>query len=194
MTPAEKPRFKIGTSGRRDLADWIADPDNPLTARVWVNRIWHHLFGVGLVRTVDNFGVTGEPPSHPELLDYLASEFQKDWSTKNLIRRIVLSRAWQQSSINSAAIDVGADEIDPGNRLLWRAHRRRIEAEALHDAMLAVSGELNRSHRGGPALPLDDPANFNPASTGIVETNLKLPADWKARSRDFSTSAARRSV
>ncbi len=185
LAPTKKPQFKIGTSGRLDLADWIADPDNPLTARVWVNRIWHHLFGVGLVRTVDNFGVTGEAPSHPELLDYLAGEFQKDWSTKNLIRRIVLSQAWQQSSINSAAKEVGADEIDPSNRLLWRAYRRRIEAETLHDAMLAVSGELNQSHRGGPALPLDDPANFNPASTGIVETNLKLPADWKTRRAIF---------
>ena len=193
LAPTKKPQFKIGTSGRLDLADWIADSENPLTSRVWVNRIWHHLFGVGLVRTVDNFGVTGEAPSHPDLLDYLAIEFQKDGSTKNLIRQIVLSRVWQQSSINSAAIAVGAYEADPDNRLLWRAHRRRIEAEALHDAMLAVSGELNQSNRGGPALPLDDPANLNPNSTGIVETNLKLPADWKTRLRDFPASAACRS-
>ena len=180
IAPTGKPQLLRGTSGRVDLAEWIADPANPLTARVWVNRIWHHLYGVGLVRTVDNFGTTGEPPSHPQLLDYLAAEFRKDWSTKNLIRRIVLSQSWQQSSINTAARK-RAYEIDPDNRLLWRAHRRRLEAEVLHDAMLMVSGELDLSHRGGPALPLELEGNFNPASTGIVEANLRLPEGWQGR-------------
>ena len=180
INPTEKPQLRVGTSGRLDLAEWITDPANPLTARVWVNRIWHHLYGVGLVRTVDNFGTTGEPPSHPQLLDYLAAEFRNDWSTKNLIRRIVLSQSWQQSSINTDARQ-RAYEIDPDNRLLWRAHRRRLEAEVLHDAMLMVSGELDLSHRGGPALPLELEGNFNPTATGIVETNLRLPEGWQGR-------------
>jgi len=180
IAPTGKPQLLRGTSGRVDLAEWIADPANPLTARVWVNRIWHHLYGVGLVRTVDNFGTTGEPPSHPQLLDYLATEFRKDWSTKKLIRRIVLSQSWQQSSINTDARQ-RAYENDPDNRLLWRAHRRRLEAEVLHDAMLMVSGELDLSHRGGPALPLELEGNFNPASTGIVEANLRLPEGWQGR-------------
>jgi hypothetical protein len=185
VAPKAKPRFKIGTSGRLDLAEWISHPKNPLTARVWVNRIWHHLFGVGLVRTVDNFGSTGEPPSHPELLDYLAREFQKDWSTKNLIRRIVLSRTWQQSSINSLAHSAGADKSDPGNRHLWRANRRRLDAEVLHDAMLLVSGQLNLNHCGGPSLPLEHADNFNPASTGIVAKELKFPDNWRGRRAIF---------
>jgi hypothetical protein len=140
---------------------------------------------VGLVRTVDNFGSTGEPPSHPGLLDYLAREFQKDWSTKHLIRRIVLSRSWQQSSINSLARSAGADEIDPNNRLLWRAHRKRVEAEVLHDAMLLVSGQLDRGHHGGPSLPLEHANNLTPNATGIAVKNLSLPASWRGRRAIF---------
>lgn len=185
VAPTNEPRLKIGTSGRLDLAHWIAHRDNPLTARVWVNRVWHHLFGTGLVRTVDNFGSTGEPPSHPELLDYLADEFQKDWSTKGLIRRIVLSRTWQQASHNSAAQSSGADDIDPNNRLLWRANRTRVEAEVLHDSLLLVSGQLDRGHQGGPSLPLEHEDNLTPNATGIVVKTMQLPESWRGRRAIF---------
>lgn len=185
IAPTDEPRLKIGTSGRVDLANWIADVKNPVTSRVWVNRIWHHLFGVGIVRTVDNFGSTGESPSHPHLLDYLASEFQKDWSTKNLIRRIVLSRSWQQSSVNSLASAAGAVDVDPENRLLWRSHRSRMDAETLHDSMLLVSGRLNRGHQGGPSLPLEHADNLTPNATGIAIKGLKLPESWRGRRAVF---------
>jgi hypothetical protein len=135
-------------SGRRELAAWLASPDNPLTARVMVNRIWHHLFGAGLVRTVDNFGTAGERPSHPELLDYLALRFVQDgWSVKKMIRLLVLSRAYQMSSVGRA----GASAVDPENRLLSHMNRRRLDAECLHDAMLCVSGRLDRAV-GGPTI------------------------------------------
>lgn len=145
-------------SGRRQLADWIASPENPLTARVYVNRVWHHLMGAGLVRTVDNFGATGETPSHPELLDYLAMRFASPrptggeglgvrglgGSTKALIREIVLSHAFQMSSQTS---DAGA-KADPENRLLWRMNRQRLEAEAIRDTMLVVAGQLDTKTMG----------------------------------------------
>ncbi|MEW4490492.1 DUF1549 domain-containing protein [Thalassoglobus sp. JC818] len=128
-------------SGRLELANWIASPDNPLTARVYVNRIWHHLFGSGLVRTVDNFGLPGEVPSHPELLDHLAMDFiEGNWSTKSLIRKIVLSRTYQLSS------DIPElNHPDPDNRLFSRQNRRRLTAESIHDAFLMFSGELTFS-------------------------------------------------
>lgn len=130
-------------SGRRELADWIASSSNPLTARVYVNRVWHWLFGEGLVRTVDNFGTTGEKPSHPELLDRLALDFMADgWSTKRLIRRIVLSKAYRRDS------NVESDSPDPENRLLAHANRRRLDAESLRDAILAVSDKLQFGTRG----------------------------------------------
>jgi hypothetical protein len=133
-------------SGRRQLADWLASPDNPLAARVMANRVWHWLTGQGLVRTVDTFGSTGELPSHPELLDYLASRFiENGWSTKKLIREIVLSRAYQLSS------DPQPEGLaaDPENRLLWRMNRRRLDAEQIRDTLLVVSGKLDRA-MGGP--------------------------------------------
>jgi hypothetical protein len=131
------------------LADWIASPDNPLTARVMVNRIWHHVFGAGLVRSVDNFGRRGEAPTHPALLDWLAVRFvEEGWSVKKMIRAMVLSRAYRMASDHDAA----AQAIDPDNKLLGRMTRRRLEAEAIRDAVLLVSGELDQG-RGGPALP-----------------------------------------
>jgi hypothetical protein len=140
------PRIPTGESGRRQLAEWLSCADNPLTARVLVNRVWHHLFGAGLVRTVDNFGSTGEPPSHPELLDYLAVRFMRQgWSVKRLIREIMLSRAYQLSSAGPPTRGIA----DPENRLLSRMNRRRLDAEALRDAMLTVSGRLDR-RLGGP--------------------------------------------
>jgi cytochrome c553 len=127
------------SSGRRELADWIASPLNPLTARVYVNRVWQHLLGRGLVATPDNFGGSGEPASHPELLDHLAAEFiAHGWSLKWLVREIVLSRTYQLSSHISST----AYALDPDNVLLWRMSPRRLNAEATRDAMLTVAGTL----------------------------------------------------
>jgi hypothetical protein len=134
-------------SGRRQLGEWLSSGDNPLTARVMVNRVWHHLFGAGLVRTVDVFGTTGELPSHPELLDQLALDFRTDWSVKRLIRKIMLSRTYQLASFSQSE----ALAVDPENRLLWRMNRRRLEAEAIRDAILTVSDRLDRSI-GGPTV------------------------------------------
>jgi hypothetical protein len=124
-------------SGRRQLAELIST--HPLTARVFANRVWHHLFGVGLVRTVDNFGTLGERPSHPELLEYLAGRLvESGWSTKALIRDVVLSRTYQLAADENKA----ALETDPDNRLLWRHAPRRRDAEAMRDAILAAAGTL----------------------------------------------------
>jgi hypothetical protein len=153
--PLQKaPQLAIGPkeSGRRQLAAWLASPDNPQTARVMVNRIWHHLVGVGLVRTVDNFGITGETPSHPELLDHLALRFVAEgWSVKKLIREVMLSHAYQQASAGDAETTRRAAKVDPENRLLWHMNRHRLEAECIRDAMLAVSGNLDTA-MGGPQV------------------------------------------
>jgi hypothetical protein len=152
------PPIPPGRSGRLELADWLARPDNPLTARVFVNRAWMHLFGEGLVRTVDNFGAQGEPPTHPELLDELGVEFmEQGWSVKRLVRTVVLSRAYRMSS----AGEDRAAGVDPENRLLWRANRRRLEAEALRDAVLAVAGRLDRTMGGSSVTGLGDQAVSN---------------------------------
>jgi hypothetical protein len=138
-SPDNHPNISEGQSGRLELADWLSHEDHPLAARVIVNRIWGHLFGEGLVRTVDNFGIQGERPSHPELLDYLATSFVSDhWSIKRLIRRIVLTRSYQ---LNSDFTLTNAS-VDAENRLLWRMPRRRLTAEAVRDSMLAISGGL----------------------------------------------------
>ena len=144
-------------SGRRELADWLAGTRNTLTARVIVNRSWHWLFGAGLVRTTDNFGTTGEIPSHPELLDDLAVRFVEDdaWSIKALVRRIVLSRTYQLAT----AEDRQARSIDPENRLLWTQNRRRLDAECIRDTMLAVSGDLDLS-MGGSGFNANLPADY----------------------------------
>ncbi len=142
--------FTSPASGRLELAERIASPDNPLTARVMVNRVWHHLFGTGLVKTVDDFGHVGDRPSHPELLDYLAAEFVADgWSIKRLIRRIVLSRTFQLANQASTA----ARNADPQNRLLSHYPARRLEAEAIRDSLLAVSGRFDPSLYGPSIQP-----------------------------------------
>ena len=152
-----KPDIPKHQSGRLQLADWLASRDNPLTARVVVNRIWQKLFGYGLVRSVDYFGVRGEHPSHPELFDHLATMFIKNnWSQKTLIRKLVLSRTYRMSS----AHDPTSYEADPDNRLLWRMHRRRLDAEALRDGLLVVTGQL-QPKLGGSAMPLEFPENVN---------------------------------
>lgn len=156
---------KFEGSGRLELASWIAERDNPLTSRVAVNRVWHWLFGSGLVRTTDDFGATGEESIHPELLDFLAIRFvENGWSIKRLIRDLVLSRTWQQ---DSKRIDKQFLE-DPDNRLFWRANPRRIEAEAIRDAMLSVSGVLEF---GRPLPPLLDAVG-----EGTVGQNVYEPA------------------
>lgn len=157
------------TSGRLELAKWITDPGHPLTARVMVNRVWTHLFGAGLVETIDDFGRTGAAPSHPELLDYLALRFQEEgWSIKTLVREIVLSRAYRQASTWREE----AFQKDPDNRLLWRLPKRRLDAEVIRDAMLSVSGELDLSPRPGSLV-----AELTSQSAGMIGFNKAIPED-----------------
>jgi len=143
----QKP-FRKG-SGRLELADWAVSSRNPLTPRVFVNRVWKHHFGEGLVRSTDNFGKMGERPTHPELLDHLAAEFVADgWSVKNLHRRILMSETYRRDSRASDA----ARERDPNNELLSHMPVRRLEAEAVRDAILAAAGTLDKTV-GGPSVP-----------------------------------------
>ncbi len=152
-TYGEPPTIGKSQSGRKELADWIAAKSNPLTARVIVNRTWHWLFGSGIVRTVDNFGTTGEAPSHPELLDRLSLDFMADgWSMKKLVRRIVLSHTYRQSSAKT--------DTDPDNLSFGRANRRRLDAECIRDAMLQISGTLDRK-RGGVSFPASLAADYS---------------------------------
>ena len=146
------PAVNATGSGRRELADWLVSPNNPLTARVAVNRVWGYLFGRGLVNTPDNFGVMGDTPSHPELLDHLAGRFVRDgWSLKRLVRALVFARAYGLSSDVTPAHRAA----DPGNVLLWRHTPRRLEAEELRDAVLASAGTLDRTRpEGSPARAL----------------------------------------
>lgn len=140
------PPIPKDASGRLQLAQWIVAPENPLTARVAVNRIWLHLFGEGIVRTVDDFGVTGEAPSNPALLDHLAVRFMQDgWSVKRLIRALMLSSTYAESS----AATPEHEKIDPGNTLHWRMTPRRLELEAIRDSILATAGELKPERPSG---------------------------------------------
>ncbi|MGV3486460.1 MAG: PSD1 and planctomycete cytochrome C domain-containing protein [Planctomycetaceae bacterium] len=137
---------------RRSLAEAIIDPQNPLTRRVIVNWIWRHHFGLGLVRTPDDLGTRGTPPTHPQLLDYLATVFaEDDWSIKKMHRRIMLSDVYQQASVE----DSDARRRDAENRLLWRMPRKRLDVESMRDAMLAVSGELDTTTLGGRPFELE---------------------------------------
>jgi hypothetical protein len=193
LLPDGAPELPADTAQpRAALAQWIVDPENPLTARVMVNRIWHYHFGRGIVATPNDFGRMGGRPSHPELLDYLANEFVSGgFSVKRIHRLIVLSSAYRQSSrvANPAAV-----EKDPENSLLWKFTRRRLEAEEIRDAMLAVSGALNPK-QGGPSvmIPIEkeliaalykpsqwaiakDPAEHNRRSVYLIaKRNLRLP-------------------
>jgi hypothetical protein len=132
-------------SGRLQLAQWVTDARHPLTSRVLVNRVWRWHFGAGILRSTDNFGNLGDRPSHPELLDWLAARFvDSGWSIKSLHRLVMLSSTYQMSTgYNTVAAD-----RDPDNRLLWRMNRRRLEAEAVRDALLFVAGQLDTSHGG----------------------------------------------
>jgi len=162
VVPRAAPRFlpnadlKIpaGASGRLQLAEWLTAADNPLVARVVVNRVWQHHFGRGIVATPSDFGLRGERPTHPELLDWLTEQFVAEgWSIKKLHRRIMLSQAYQLSSEASGAEFAQARTIDPQNRLLWRGERRRLDAEAIRDCLLSVSGQLDLTPAGAHPFP-----------------------------------------
>ena len=149
------PEAGAKTSGRRlAFARWLTQPDHPLTARVMVNRIWMHHFGAGIVATPDDFGVSGDTPSHPELLDWLATEFvESGWSIKHIHRLILTSTVWRQSSRVPAEHRSACENIDPENRLLWRQTMRRLEAEPLRDTVLVMAGTLSGSmHGSGQAV------------------------------------------
>ena len=169
------PAIPAGQSGRLQLAEWITDRRNPLTARVTVNRLWQKLFGEGLVRSVDYFGERGERPSHPELLDHLATRFMADgWSQKGFLRRLVLSHAYRLSSANHAE----GLSLDPENRLFWRMNRQRLEAEAIRDSLLRVSGEL-ATKSGGPSLALEIIENTG----ALAAAGINPPSYHHRRSR-----------
>ena len=171
--------YQSRTSGRRELAEDVLR--NPLTARVMVNRLWHHVFSAGLVRSVDNFGKLGEEPSHPELLDWLASEFiAQGWSVKAMLRLMLTSRAFAMSTETSPA----AAERDPDNRFLSHANLRRLDAESLRDALLAVSGRIDRKLFGlgvPVTIPPSQRDDYTPPDgplDGLVgHLNLGLPND-----------------
>ena len=194
---------------REELAKWVVDDQNPLTARVMVNRIWQYHFGRGIVGTPNDFGRMGERPTHPELLDYLANEFvASGWSIKHVHRLILLSSAYRQAS---DADNAAAREKDPDNRLLWRFNRQRLEAEELRDAMLSISGQLNEK-AGGPSVivPVDpdllhalykpsqwavtkDPAEHNRRSVYLfAKRNFHLPIMEVFDAPDFQVSCPRR--
>ena len=171
------------TSGRRlALAEWLTRPDSPagaLVARVAVNRVWAHLFGRGIVTTTENFGVQGQRPTHPELLEWLSAEYIADgWRTKLLIRRIVTSHAYRQASRRPPADASFPDpaQVDPANELLWRMRLRRLESEAVRDAMLAASGKLNPAMGGPPVLTRAMPDGM----VVVDREKLPTPADaWR---------------
>ncbi|WP_422930914.1 DUF1549 domain-containing protein [Singulisphaera sp. PoT] len=150
--PFKAPAVDAKTSQRRlQLAQWITDPRNPLTARVWVNRLWQHHFGQGLVRSPDNFGFTGDKATHPELLDWLANALiEGGWKSKPLHKMMLLSSAYRQASLHPKQEQYA--RIDAGNRLWWHAERRRLEAETMRDSLLFASGSLDTGRMGGPSF------------------------------------------
>ncbi|MBL6724579.1 MAG: DUF1553 domain-containing protein [Rubripirellula sp.] len=161
-----------GNSGRLQLADWLTHAEHPLVSRVFVNRVWMHLFGEGLVRTVDNFGVQGERPTHPELLDHLAEGFIQDgWHLKELVREIVSSRVYRRSSANQLA----ASEVDPQNRLWWRIPRRRLDAESIRDAIVFSTGNLDRSAKTAPMAGRGVLVSSNNADSSARFDDVALP-------------------
>jgi len=165
--------FTKTSSGRLEFAEAMLDPANPLTARVMVNRLWHHVFGRGIVETVDNFGAQGSLPSHPELLDYLALRFvESRWSVKSILREMVLSDAFQRSTLASD----GVSEEDPTNMLLSHYPVRRLEAESIRDGLLAVSGRLNPTMFGPPV-----PIHLTEFMEGRGKPEINGPLDGDGR-------------
>ena len=211
MLPDNAPELPPESGNPRTmLAKWVVDPQNPLTARVMVNRIWEYHFGRGIVATPNDFGRMGERPTHPELLDYLANEFvSSGYSVKHIHRLILLSNAYRQSSVISEQST--ALEKDPDNKLLWRFNRRRLDAEELRDTMLAVAGNLN-SDAGGPSVivPIEkelvsalykpsqwqvtpDAAQHNRRSVYLIaKRNLRLPLLEVFDAPDMLVSCPRR--
>jgi hypothetical protein len=176
--PVTLPPSTPHTSGRRlALAEWLIAPDNPLTARVIVNRIWHHHFGRGIVPTLDNFGKMGELPTHPELLDWLAVEFVKQgWSIKQMHRLIMTSDAYKMASQFD---NTGNMAKDPQNRYLWRYRQQRIDAEIMRDQMLAVSGGLNQEMFGRPVFPVIQQEVLASMINGIWKQTDDGPGVWR---------------
>jgi hypothetical protein len=171
-------------SGRLELAQAIASSDNPLTARVMVNRLWQHHFGKGLVRTPSDFGLRGEPPTHPRLLDYLAATFmENDWSIKQMHRLIMLSRVYQQMSDDNPAYQ----QRDPDNRLLWKMNRLRLDFEELRDSLLAISGRLDPAREGRPVDLTAAPFAARRSVYGLIDRQ-NLPGLF--RTFDFATPDA----
>lgn len=169
----QRTAISSGNSGRRELADWLTEPDHPLTARVMINRIWKWHFGEGIVRTPDNFGTLGDRPDHPELLDWLAQRFlESGWSIKSVHRLIMRSSAYQQA----VTVSRNASEVDPENRLLWTANRRRMEAEALRDSLLTAADQLDTA-MGGKTLPHRNFTNLN------AQAHSRDPALYGSRMR-----------
>lgn len=149
----ELPKDSV-TSGRLQLAEWITDPKNPLTARVMVNRIWQFHFGRGIVPTPNDFGARGQAPTHPELLDFLATRFvESGWSIKALHKQILLSRAWQLASDADQAVIAKNTQLDPNNDLFWKFKRYRLDAESIRDTLLFVGGDLDESPAGTHPFP-----------------------------------------
>ena len=160
-------------SGRMQLAEQLVNPDNPLTARVMINRIWKHHFGTGIVRSVDNFGILGEQPTHPELLDWLATEFiRQGWSMKKMHKMILMSRTYQMSSKTNP----DAKTIDPNNSLLHRMPVKRLEGEIIRDALLTVSGRLNKTMFGRGVMP-----HLTPFMSGRGRPGRSGPLDGDGR-------------
>ncbi|MEZ6065606.1 MAG: DUF1553 domain-containing protein [Planctomycetaceae bacterium] len=170
--------FASDAERRRALADWTSDPRNPLTARVFVNRVWYYHFGQGIVDTPSDFGFSGGAPSHPELLDWLAADFiASGWDVKALHRRIVMSRTYRQQS---RVVNPKAEQIDSDNRLLWRANRQRLEGEEVRDAVLSVAGALN-SQLGGPSFR-------------DVNVALKQNHEFTTPTNEFNDDTCRRAI
>jgi hypothetical protein len=175
VTGPDRKQFANG-SGRLDLANAIASTDNPLTARVIVNRVWMHHFGEPLVETPNDFGLRTKPPVQQELLDHLADEFRADgWSLKRLHRRIVLSQTYRQASLDRAE----CREKDPENKLFWRANRRRLDFEAMRDGMLAASGRLDVTMHGRPTNAANDPTDRRRTVYAMVDRQ-SLPGAFRA--------------
>jgi mono/diheme cytochrome c family protein len=174
---------------RRGFAEWLVSPENPLTARVMVNRLWQHHFGEGIVRTPSNFGRMGERPSHPELLDWLALEFvEREWSVKAMHRLMLNSEAYRMASRDIAA-NVA---VDPENRLFWRMPRQRLEAEAIRDVILGAAGTLDRTLGGPNVLPYIDPDLFEASSKRNWEGRPDDdPSTWRRSLYVFSKRSIR---
>ena len=161
--------FKHG-SGRLELAQAIASKNNPLTARVIVNRVWMHHFGEGFIRTPDDLGTMSEKPTHPELIDYLSSYLmEQGWSLKKLHRLIMLSQVYQETSHETSQTTKSYETIDPENRLLWRANLRRLDFEAMRDSLLRMAGQLDETVGGQPVNITDEPYSHRRSIYGYID-------------------------